>query len=658
MSTSEYNPSEQEESRIRTGPSHGLEVDSANASAFSDGSGHPEGPSSSSPRQSQSQNRTRKRKRADAKRDTRLQRKQSKQSYSDKYRQLLNATIKELGSVEKDDLLRPVHVGATIWTTEEQEVFFNILARKGRHDLRGIAASMTTKSESEIHVYLKLLQKETAKRDLYADRRSRYLDHSALDAATEIGKSCDDALSLAGEALSDLQQHEEELLEEKKHGKYWLLTPLSAKQIDQSIDDDQKAEAEMSKSVPAATLLRLGNFLRLSKRFFMNSSDMEGNWCSYTESRDGPNMMYTAFSDFQTLAISVTKRLMRSSLFFAMSKVRAVEFGSGYVPKHHVRRRDVQAALDMLGMKSECRNFWAELARRHKLRVYDHVRHRTVSGKRYSYEDIERILSHEELAQEVSMDYRESPAPYENHSASPSKEDPDESDAAKEENSTNDPESIAASEEDFPKLPDQSNKNQARELRNREQQQDEYMETLDQQATQEEERRLWKALGVDPDEKMDVQDIKLPDNPQPPFKSKEDLVDWKDSLDYAAEWETNLSPVPASKFVENRKIGTPGKGLYYSTGLSSSDEDEEGAESEAEDMSSPAMTESESSEDGHDGAGTDGLAEEVETSEDESAASSQDEASLDKGKPQNSDSQPARAYVATDGTSEEAGSDG
>ena len=495
--------------------------------------------------------------------------------YSDDYRQLFNSTVNDIASKESsktNNMLYQSQIGVTVWSSEEKGAFFHALTRRTRHDIRGIATDIGTKSESEVYVYSDLLHKAAGDQQTYRTRK--YLpDTSNLEAALEVQGHCCAALDLAAEALSALQQNEEEKAEKAKHKELALLTPRIARWVERCMAVPREGKEEVIQQIPAARLLKLMNFLALSKRFFMNSVIAEDNWRSYTERRaKSPSIMHTAFSDFYALSKSITQRLVQSSLFFAMSRLRAMSASGHYTPKLHVRRRDVIAAINVLGMEIDAKIFWARAARRCKLRVYEKVRRRQVSGKRYSYVELERILAPSMLSDPHSLEMTTKDARTVVSQTCRTLADPstnafagsDSSDSMSVDGGAS---SALSNDEEISATPLQSRGKQNYKHEGHDELQDAYAEALDQQASLIEERRLWETLGKDPVEKMEPVGIKLPKGPFPNRKDEDELLCWRGSVDYAGDWETFETPVPESSFANDRGFK---KDVRLAAGLTSS----------------------------------------------------------------------------------------
>ncbi|KAL2036538.1 hypothetical protein N7G274_010723 [Stereocaulon virgatum] len=485
--------------------------------------------------------------------------KRLKPFYNDGYRELFNQTVKEIASegTSDNDSLPSTQVGATSWSSREKETLFSALGKKGRHDLRGIAIDIKSKSESEVHIYLQLLEKSSADSHTYGPS-SNVVSIIEIKAAAEISQDCSVALDLAAEALSALQQKQEEKWEKKQHPENWLLTPNIAEWADHQFNVGEEGENVLSRALPAATLLNLKTFLSLSTRFFMNSSTPENNWRTYAERGQCPSIMHTAFSDFHTLAVSITKRLIQSSLFFAMSRLRAMDDPGHYTNRRHVKRRDVVAALNVLSMEASARKTWTRTARKCKLRVYEEVKGRKALGRRYGYDEIESILASSSVG--TRGRYRRTPEAADNafklqgqESAASSTEDATGDDMSSVPSSGDEDRSIL-DDADLMKSSADGNDKKASDSQLFDQLQDDYADFLDQRASQREEYSLWESLGKNPAEIMGSQDVQLPKVPDARTRAREDHVDWTSWVDYVGLWEKLETPVPASDFAANRGL--------------------------------------------------------------------------------------------------------
>ena len=486
--------------------------------------------------------------------------KRLKPFYNDQYRVLLNSTVRDVASGGFSEVapLPSNQIGVTIWSSEEKKTFFSVLARRGRYDIKGIAADIGSKSESQVYTYLELLQNAMVEQNAHVHRK-QLLTIDGIEPALEVSQQCCAALDLAAEAVSVLQHKEEEKIERQEHANLSLLNSTVAKWANRSLLAGEEGEQEVLQALPAATLLNLRCFLTLSKRFFMNSSIPENNWRTYAGRRQPPSITYTAFSDMQTLVISLTKKLIQSSLFFAMSRIRTLG-RSDYTPKQHVKARDVEAALNVLGMEANGRKTWIATARKCRLRVYENVRHQKVEGKRYSYDEVEATLSKDGVGSRGRYRSRSagnesvSNPPTDTSSVSSAEDVPEESSSSPDHSSTD--KSDSSLPDDYrgsTDLSSSSSSKQGSTKQRLEQAEDAYLEASDQKASKEEEKRLWVILGEDPSTKMDLEPIDLP--PVPRRANRVKFVDWTTWIDYSAEWENFEMPVAASSFAGNRRIG-------------------------------------------------------------------------------------------------------
>lgn len=519
--------------------------------------------------------------------------KRLKLSYTDDYRRLFNSTVKENPSnkslsSEIENPLQESQIGVTLWSSKEKEAFFRALTRRGQQDVRGIASDIGSKSESEVYVYSDMLYKVAVDEHIHGHRKS-LLDTSKLEAAIDVREDCCAALDLAAGALSALQQNEEERAEKKRHKDLALLTPRISRWVERCVAVAEGDHEEVSQRVPAANLLNLMNFLALSKRVFMNSVIAEDNWRSYTGRKNkSPTMMYTAFSDFHALSISITQRLIQASLFFAMSRIRAMSASGHHLPQSNVRRRDVMAALDVLDMKTDAKAFWARAARKCKLRVYDKVRHRQVFGKRYSYVEIERILSEspEKMVHDAKTSISRKGRTLKEFSASESSASASEGPGSSDASSMGSDGSSALSINEEPSVtPLHSAEKHDHRQEDPDHLQDDYAEAVDQQASRNEECLLWDMLGEDPAEKMEPVKGKQPRDPFTTRGAKKEPVDWRAWINYAEKWETLESPASGSIFANHHGFKQE---IYSATGLTSSESslgsciDDESTEEELE----------------------------------------------------------------------------
>ena len=485
----------------------------------------------------------------------RVRLKNARLNYRESYLNLFNETVFDLDRFRhgSKNELKPSTIGSSHWTSWEKYTFFTSLARRGRRDFRGISMDIGSKSEPQVFQYVSFLKRSLAEAPerMYDVGLSKDL---FFDAAVEISPACTEALERHADSLAILQQHKEEKLEARSHGKLWKLKVKHGRQADRRMRPKRKDSAdqdELEKNMPALFYLNLTRFLHMSKRMFMSSTDPEYDWRSYGEKAMSPSITYTALNDIYTLVRSVTRRVVCSAAFLFESRIRA-SYISGKAYEGKVSQKDVFAALDVLGMQRNAKKFWPRVPRRHKLEVFDDTQ-TTEDGISCTYEELEEMLDLEK------SDLKSTP-----HSANQSTittplpiraslEDtpiPEESPKRPEVdvNYTSDSEGFSSEATSAnsdstinsnPPSPDQADEYEA--------QAHSRMDLLDQHHRRIEERRLWELLGEPVPEHLqpsDSEDIK----PQRHGNLGQQDTEWTDWVDYRAEWESFEAPVPAEAF--------------------------------------------------------------------------------------------------------------
>ena len=459
--------------------------------------------------------------------------------YSNEYRNLLNGMIGD--TVTKTvscgfESLGESQIGITKWSQREKGAFFEALSRKGKDDLLGIAATIGSKNELEVRVYLELLDRATRGHLIY-DRRPQSISVYDAPAALEVSRDCCDALDQAATALDALHEKEERELATAQYGKLGLLNAESALWIEDCLQEDGGGENEALRILPAAKLLSIRSFLTLSTDIFMNSNDPEYNWRSYVSSGESPSISYSAFSDIHELAISITRRLIQSTLFIAMSRIKIMNT-SNYTHGQYVRRKDVTAALNVLGLNHDADSYWITVARRCSVDVFEDIRRKSVKGENLSYEEVERRLnrshkaetkSNATLSQErasssptTSVVYGDNPLLSDHHSEG----------ATEATNSSNDSD-----------LSYRSQKSHALTEQRLEEEQDTYAEALDLRDSLKEEQRLWQMVTLEPPGNDRALKAELPRQPKGEREGRDSADDWRSWIDYVAEWETHHTPI-------------------------------------------------------------------------------------------------------------------
>ncbi|KAJ5927129.1 hypothetical protein N7516_008902 [Penicillium verrucosum] len=288
--------------------------------------------------------------------------------------------------------------GSMVWTPTEKEVFFNALDRKGKSGIKEIAAAVGTKSELEVMEYIRFLHKALAAQyasDVHLERMPVLSD---VAAATEVSQECCGLLDEYAEVLSLKESLVEARAGTQQHGGNWILTQASAQALGDGDNDDVRGALRL-----AAGFLNLPNCVRLSYALFMNlgGTQAENNWWNLAKRQDlmtayghTPSMTADTAVDLYSLAVSVTRRLVQSSLFFAMSRLRSSN-RSGNDRKGYVRTKDVRAAIEVLNMK-HCRPSFVDIARRNETVLEDINNRKGWVPTLVTYEEAEEIIDRHE----------------------------------------------------------------------------------------------------------------------------------------------------------------------------------------------------------------------------------------------------------------------
>ncbi|KAL8929184.1 MAG: hypothetical protein Q9208_001267 [Pyrenodesmia sp. 3 TL-2023] len=475
--------------------------------------------------------------------DSNIQTWRPKRHYSTKYHGLLNDTIEDLPLdplwLGRSDLY-PSQVGISRWSPTEKEFLFRGLVRYGRDNLPAITTLVGTKSEIEVHVYLQLLQEADAKLHKYGNRQLSIGKYD-ISAAAEISEHCCAALERAADSLASMQLRFEEGQERKARFELWKLDQNVAEWVNQRMFEGGASAAEVYPKLPAARILNLSTFLELSAGLFMNSNEPANDYRSFASKSEKPSIFYTAFSDLYSLTLSVTKRIIQSSLFFAVSRLRAT-YSSSYLHKRTVRRADVLAALKVLGMKTNAANFWVELPRRCKLHVYSHTGMNGRGGA-LRYDEVEGMLRRTSST-DISLARRSPTVDSDAESAEASLSDGGSSSATScspERAGGSEPRAIQSSRTSESPLP-------ARDLGERT---EEYLEYVDEEASTQEEIKLWQMLGKEPPSKLVFNDSTA--RPGHYRKTEDDIDNWRGWTHFEPAWQIYDLESLNDDLLENRR---------------------------------------------------------------------------------------------------------
>ncbi|OHE98779.1 hypothetical protein CORC01_05868 [Colletotrichum orchidophilum] len=481
--------------------------------------------------------------------------KRHKGVFNNNYLDLLNKDIQDIvhqTTVGGDEAMPPSQIGLTTWTSYEKTLFFEALSRLGKDDIRGISARIHTKSEIEVRQYIVLLQAAVEGRDKEQDGRNKRIHLVDYPAALEISPLCCHALDEAADALSFRQERHEELVEQKKWGECWNINLEHAKRIEGDHGLEKNPTFARDHGLAFTEILRVKSFLRLPERIFMNASNAENNWQYVSE--EPPTIRATALQDFHSLLVSVTKKIVLTTLFIAQSRIRGKKQVEPST-RNLVRRKDVEAAVASLGMKQNSNEFWTTCARRLRLDVWDDEAEEVGDDeydKPMSYDRVESVLRSGTDTPESLSTGDKPPTPqikFEDSEISDSADD----EGSISERSSNEASAVLKDAErevaeeanevliysayDFPET------HRTREaLKNRirnELAQEAHAEAEDAKASHECESDMWRLLQRQPPEPLITTQATKPDRYM--AKGVEDLYDvgrrWREKLTYHSEWE-------------------------------------------------------------------------------------------------------------------------
>lgn len=431
--------------------------------------------------------------------------------------------------------------GIVIWTTQEKEIFFDLLDKKGKNGIKEISQAIGTKSELEVQEHLRLLHRGLERQHL-RDRHARTVILGDIPAAIEVGGDCGRELDKYSELLCLEEQYLGDIAGRKRHYNTWIVDRKKAEEIDEQIDEedadeeedeevgateDEESEEEREPlTIPtnspvhlSANLFTMSKWIRLSERFFMNPSGsrLSDNWTKIAYPGETPSITADAFADLYSIAISLIRRLVHSSLFFAMSRIRQMRDSRGRRKARLVKSQDVRTALDVLNMKQDRSDYWIGLARRCHLDVMDARHQKGWKNVRMSHNEVEDYLSGD---LPKYFDEKDKSKSRQEHTG---------------DSIDNDSDSIIS---DIRSSPDPIPEEQLYLTF-----EDEHAEAVDQKASNIEEQRLWEVLGrsapvdLDLEIKREGEDLETLRKPTGERKTKEDLVDWRNRTLYRGEWE-------------------------------------------------------------------------------------------------------------------------
>ncbi|TPX21767.1 hypothetical protein DIZ76_015730 [Coccidioides immitis] len=454
--------------------------------------------------------------------------------YSDLYKEAVDDM---LGGPEYGDgpRLFGTQYGIISWSPQEKNAFFTALARKGKDAIPEIAAFIGTKSQMEVRHYLDLLHRNFELHNV-TEETVKNITLSDVPAAYEVSKECCLALENVASALSLRDEQAHNVAGRRKHGDFWLIDNEVAAYVEEVLEPEEESESEKdlepeslepevipesefevefqpeteSKSLAegdrngqvntvkmhsisaTAKLLKISNWIRLSERVFMNAGER-----------------------------SITRRIVHSSIFFALSRIRAIE-RSHVNPKKVVKKEDIFAALDILKMEPNSRKFWAGAPRRCALDI------RHDSGENYktvllSYDELDALLGPKS---DVDPEYIKT-APQAMSSAS--------------EGSSYSGEGFESDTSGRIPPTTQNSMDAEDDLSDAE---EKHANALDQEASRAEESKLWRWISkpdpqsLDHNVKPEVKEEEIEHTLFAKRKMPQEISNWRSRILYQAEWET------------------------------------------------------------------------------------------------------------------------
>lgn len=487
-------------------------------------------------------------------------------------------------TVREDEEIHNVHQhGAVIWTATEKEILYNVLDRKGKNGIKEIAAAIGTKSELEVMDHLRLLHRGLESQHL-VERHVKTIIMGDVPAAAEISEKCCAELDEYARGLRAKDDLDAVLAARMRFGENWLVTSTQAKQL-LAAEMDVPMRGDMH--LPA-NLLNIPTWIDLEQRFFMNfgGSQEEDNWVNVAQAKhEYPSISGDALMDFYALTVSITRRLIQSTQFVAMSRIRSQRL-YGRERANAVRRKDVKAAINILNMKPKRTNFLLNLARRNELVIKDEHKRKGWKAPTIDYDEAEKILNGETDYFQRVRDATRTIAADNANTEEVGKEDEVDSDNSDGEYAYQ-PSRMTSRQPTELSSPNASSDEDETSLDSEE----EHANTLDREHSRREELALWHVLEKPAPPRLQTpitteQDDKdASRRPTADRKAPQDMVEWRDRTLYRGEWEEYGYEVGdvEEALVENRRkrrrVEEP-----LSASVVNSEEEEEGEGEEEGDL--------------------------------------------------------------------------
>ncbi|OAL72481.1 hypothetical protein A7D00_3483 [Trichophyton violaceum] len=477
------------------------------------------------------------------------------------YRDLLIQATDEIA--QEPNHGAPIHssqFGIVRWSTEEKLALFSALARKGKGAISEIASSIGSKSRIEVQQYIMGLEQALREHHL-TEKKFRCITFSDIHAAAEISDECCLALEKAANALSVQEEQAHNVSGKRKYKDMWLVDSNAASFLEEKIQTKDISDVDPSAHHMLATaqLFHIPNWINLSRNVFMNFGGhrIEDNWTRVCFHEETPAVTCDSFTDFYTIAVSLTRRLVQSSIFFALMRIRAMD-ERGRDRDRVIRKDDVINALDTLKVQHNTREFWIYAARRCSLDVREYVSKNSFKTTLLSYDEVEKRLSSSSL--ELAEPRHKEPEDQEEAQEEDDEEELQHEEEEEEEEGSdvllmNNPErytvedsssSFEGSETDV-SMGDVSSSGTDEELLSDEE--EIYAMAIDKETSRGEEKRLWQILNPTPKSESDIKAEMESDDeglfsssrrrtkPLTRRKTIQDLQDWRNAVLPMADWE-------------------------------------------------------------------------------------------------------------------------
>ncbi|KAJ5728215.1 hypothetical protein N7493_004545 [Penicillium malachiteum] len=416
--------------------------------------------------------------------------------------------------------------GAVRWTSKEKHLLFNVLDKKGKNGVRQIAATIGTKSEVEVADYLTLLHRGLEAQHIL-EKKLGTIVLGDIPSAIELSKECCDELDIYAQGLVMREDVDLEIASRSVYAENALICEAEGKAlVAKEINPPLRGSIHL-----AANLLNVPMWPQLSAQFFMNFGGhrAEDSWSNIVQSRkESPGIYGGALMDFYALTMSITRRLVQSTIFLAMARLRAMS-GIGRARRNAVRKRDVRAAVDVLNMKPDRTGFFVDVSRRNRILITDDP-DEDGEPRPLSYDEAEEILRKEDETDDSDTDDEASTSGAE-HGDNESKPETGQSKPISPTHAAfTHPYQSEISSIPWNKIPLEPD--------------EEHADLLDLAQNRREEEKLWDMLETPAPPHLNTAIAGDEDEQslagKKPFierKTREDLVDWRERTIYRSEWE-------------------------------------------------------------------------------------------------------------------------